>query len=154
MATNTFPLKYRRKLSPPGCSLQLHISRFPFLQTSSLRPRNDLIATMIWSMSPLSLAMGLSLSSHPAVLVHPLWHLQIQKTPMLILYPLLFKEPSSALPHRLGPLFQDTISHTYQSQCPLQRVRMSLLHSLRSMRNHALAHPDLRSSSSHCRPRT
>ncbi|KAI0250137.1 hypothetical protein BJV78DRAFT_1221414 [Lactifluus subvellereus] len=108
---------------------------------------------MSWSMSPLSLAMMLSPSSRPAVLVHPLWHLRIQKMPMSILYPLLFKKPSSALPHHLGPLFRDTTSHTHRTRCPLQRAKTSLLRSLLSMRNHALAHPDLRSSSSHCRPR-
>ncbi|KAI0250146.1 hypothetical protein BJV78DRAFT_1221528 [Lactifluus subvellereus] len=109
---------------------------------------------MSWSMSPLSLVMMHSLSSHPVVLEHPLWHLRIQKVPMSILYPLLFKKPSSALPHRLGPLFHDTTNHTHQTQYPLQRAKTSPLRSRRSMRKHASAHPDLGSSSSHCRPGT
>jgi hypothetical protein len=90
-----------------------------------------------------ALAMMLSLSSRRAVLVLPLLHLQIQKMPMSILYPLLFKKPSFRLPHRLGPLFQDTISHTYQTQCPLRRARMSPLHSLHAQPRLGSSRPPL-----------
>jgi hypothetical protein len=70
--------------------------------------------------------MILSLSSHLVILVHPLWHLRVQKMPIPILYPLRFKLLSSALPHYVGPLFQETASHTHQTQCPLQRAKTLL----------------------------
>ncbi|KAI0247279.1 hypothetical protein BJV78DRAFT_945923 [Lactifluus subvellereus] len=67
---------------------------------------NGLITMMSWGMSPLPLAMMPSLSSRPAVLAHPLWHLWIQKMPMSILYHPPFKKPSFSLPHPSGPSFE------------------------------------------------